>query len=182
MTVVMCRIMNEITIRTTVAVLVCLTILIPSVCESSSRVSKAVVEIEFLEKALYNFEQDVKRLPTNEDGLEAITAPKKPILGWHGPYLKKSLPRDPWGHDYKYIMPSMYGNKKFDLYSVGADGIDDHGNGDDISNWKEYDKKYYKDTTVWRDRLFILFQFFVLFLIIIYIIKKRHGKQSEKTT
>ena len=59
-------------------------------------VVKAEVEMEFLEKALYNFEEDIQRLPTSDEGLEAITAPTKPILGWHGPYLKKSLSRDPW--------------------------------------------------------------------------------------
>ena len=174
--------MNSIVISKYIATACFLILLVPAVCESRTKIGAAVVNIELLEKALYTFEEDVKRLPTNEEGLEAITTPRKPIVGWRGPYLKKSLPQDPWGHEFRYLNPAIYGTKKFDLYSFGADGIDNHGNGDDISNWKGYDKKYYKDATLWPGRLFLLFQVIILFLIVIYIIKKRHGKQSEKTT
>ena len=51
----------------------------------------------------------------------------------HGPYLKKSA-IDPWGHPYKYVYPGAHGD--YDLYSFGKDGIDNNGEGDDVTNWE----------------------------------------------
>jgi general secretion pathway protein G len=109
-------------------------ILLPMHCESSTRVGKAEAQIELLEFALYRLGTDVCRLPTTDEGLRPLVSPEKLVVGWQGPYLKKALPSDPWGNDYRYYYPPRYGNKKFDLYSFGADGKDDHGEGDDVSN------------------------------------------------
>jgi general secretion pathway protein G len=50
-----------------------------------------------------------------------------------GPYLKKRAV-DPWGHAYKYAYPGAHGD--YDLYSYGRDGVDNNGEGDDVSNWE----------------------------------------------
>ena len=50
---------------------------------------------------------------------------------WHGPYIKKGMPGDPWGNAYVYKYPGAH-NEGFDLYSTGPDGRE--GN-DDITNW-----------------------------------------------
>ena len=50
-----------------------------------------------------------------------------------GPYLKKRA-IDPWGHPYKYTYPGTHGD--YDLYSFGKDGIDNSGEGDDVTNWE----------------------------------------------
>ncbi len=50
-----------------------------------------------------------------------------------GPYLKKR-PIDPWGHPYKYVHPGVHGD--YDLYSFGKDGVDNNGEGDDLTNWE----------------------------------------------
>ena len=42
-------------------------------------------------------------------------------------------PRDNWGRPFVYRAPGRHGD--FDLYSLGADGIDQDGARDDISNW-----------------------------------------------
>jgi general secretion pathway protein G len=121
--------------------------LLPNHCESSStKVGSAEAEIWLLEFALYRLGTDVCRLPTTDEGLKPLVEPGTPMLGWQGPYLPKALSPDPWGNDYRYYYPPRYGNKKFDLYSLGADKKDDHGEGDDISNWKGYDRKYYKQS------------------------------------
>ena len=39
---------------------------------------------------------------------------------WSGPYLKKSVPLDPWGRAYVYRVPGAKG--EFDLFSLGKDG------------------------------------------------------------
>jgi len=54
-----------------------------------------------------------------------------------GPYLKKSA-IDPWGHPYKYAYPGAHGD--YDLYSFGKDGIDNSGEGDDVTNWEAASK------------------------------------------
>ncbi|MFA6321277.1 MAG: type II secretion system major pseudopilin GspG [Candidatus Omnitrophota bacterium] len=50
-----------------------------------------------------------------------------------GPYLKKSA-IDPWGNSYKYTYPGTHGD--YDMYSFGKDGIDNSGEGDDVTNWE----------------------------------------------
>ena len=63
------------------------------------------------------------------DNLEALMEKKD----GRGPYLKKR-PIDPWGHMYKYVCPGTHGD--YDLYSLSKDGIDNSGEGDDVTNWE----------------------------------------------
>ena len=42
-----------------------------------------------------------------------------------------AVPVDPWGRDFRYMADSK--GASFQLWSVGADGIDEEGKGDDIS-------------------------------------------------
>jgi general secretion pathway protein G len=75
--------------------------------------------------------------PTTEQGLQALrTQPTTPPVPekWKGPYLKKGLPKDPWGRPYQYRYPGEFNKEDYDLYSYGADGVE--GGGDDIANWE----------------------------------------------
>lgn len=55
---------------------------------------------------------------------------------WTGPYLKDVQGLDdPWGNAYVYRYPGDHNEGKFDLYSLGPNGID--GDEDDINNWKD---------------------------------------------
>ncbi|MOA51285.1 Type II secretion system protein G precursor [compost metagenome] len=40
---------------------------------------------------------------------------------WRGPYLRKEVPLDPWGHAYVYESPGING-QDFSLNSLGKDG------------------------------------------------------------
>ena len=53
-----------------------------------------------------------------------------------GGYIS-SVPLDPWGREYLYEFPPRK-SKKFDLYTLGADGMEG-GSGDDtdIGNWMQ---------------------------------------------
>jgi len=130
---------------------------LPTICfASSSRFGKAYVTIDRLEEALYKFGTDVHRLPTQEEGLRVLIQPKSQISGWRGPYLKTNeIPKDPWGNPYKYIFPPLYGTERFDLYSFGDDEIDNQGDRDDISNWRGYNREYYKSNR-WNIETFIV--------------------------
>jgi len=100
-----------------------------------SRVKAAHAQIDALDKALEQFRLDVGRLPTSEEGLPALNAPPSGVTNWEGPYLKKAVPLDPWGHPYVYAQPGTHQND-FDLMSYGRDG-QPGGTGEDadITNW-----------------------------------------------
>lgn len=81
----------------------------------------AGVQIADIDKALEIFKLDVGRFPTTEEGLEALV--KRPATvssGWAGPYLKGTLPNDPWGRPYRYQGPGPDGT--VEVLSLGADG------------------------------------------------------------
>jgi general secretion pathway protein G len=100
-----------------------------------SQVKAARAQIDSLDKALEQFRLDVGRLPTTEEGLAALNTPIPGEHNWQGPYLKKAVPLDPWGHSYIYVQPGTH-NNDFDLLSLGKDGRPD-GTGEDadIVNW-----------------------------------------------
>jgi len=51
------------------------------------------------------------------------------------PYLKRDVPKDPWGNDYVYRYPGQHNQEGYDLHSNGPDGK--LGGDDDITNWTE---------------------------------------------
>jgi len=98
-----------------------------------SEVNVAKAQIDALEKALDQYRLDVGRYPSNELGLKALVDKPTSEPKWNGPYLKKSVPLDPWGKAYIYKMPGTKGD--FDLLSFGRDGqAGGSGEDADISN------------------------------------------------
>ncbi len=86
-----------------------------------SRIKAARAQIDALDKALEQYRLDTGRLPTTEEGLAALNAAPQGVTNWEGPYLKKDVPADPWGHPYAYAQPGTHQND-FDLLSYGRDG------------------------------------------------------------
>ncbi len=99
-----------------------------------AKIRAAKAQISLLEDALDAFRLDVGRYPTTEEGLQALVEQPSGVTKWDGPYLKKKVPKDPWGHDYVYKCPGEHGD--YDLYSLGADG-EEGGEGEnaDITSW-----------------------------------------------
>jgi len=85
-----------------------------------SEIKVAREQIKGLEDALDQYRLDVGHYPTTEQGLAALNTMPSGETKWAGPYLKKALPNDPWGHPYQYRIPGEHGD--FDLYSLGKDG------------------------------------------------------------
>ena len=99
-----------------------------------SEVKMARAQIDALEKALDQYRLDTGHYPAMEHGLAALVSRPANEPKWDGPYLRKSLPDDPWGHPYVYRIPGAHG--EFDLLSHGKDG--QPGGSDeaaDITNW-----------------------------------------------
>ena len=99
-----------------------------------SEVKTARAQIDAFEKALEQYRLDTGHFPSTEQGLNALNARPTNEAKWGGPYLKKTVPADPWGNPYVYKMPGDHG--EFDITSYGKDG-QPGGTGDaaDIVNW-----------------------------------------------
>jgi general secretion pathway protein G len=93
-----------------------------------SEVQLTRAQIDALEKALDQYRLDLRRYPTNEEGLKALIERPAGEGRWNGPYLRKDVPTDPWGRAYLYRTPGTKGD--YDLVSYGRDGRPG-GQGDD---------------------------------------------------
>ena len=85
-----------------------------------SEVQIARAQIDSLEKALDQYRLDISRYPSTEQGLDALTTKPANEARWQGPYLKRSVPADPWGRPYVYRAPGTKG--EFELISYWRDG------------------------------------------------------------
>jgi general secretion pathway protein G len=94
----------------------------------------AKVQIESLGTALDQFKLDTSRYPTSQEGLQALQANPGNLAGWEGPYMKKDVPRDPWGIPYQYKSPGDHG--EYDLWSNGSDNSPGgEGEAEDVTSW-----------------------------------------------
>ncbi len=101
---------------------------------------KATLQIESLETALKMYKLDNWVYPSTEQGLQALVEP--PSVGvlpkkWReGGYLEKGrVPNDPWGNEFVYLSPGVYGD--YDLSSYGPDGQEGgEGRDADINSWE----------------------------------------------
>lgn len=103
-----------------------------------ARIVTAKSQIETFSLALDSYYMDVGEYPTAEQGLEALFS--KPISlsdnKWDGPYLSKAVPKDPWGNDYQYYIPSENG-LPYGIASLGKDGMEGgDGKNADIKSWE----------------------------------------------
>ena len=88
----------------------------------------AQAQIELLGQALDLYRLEKHKYPTSDDGLNAIKN-----------YLKKNIPKDPWGNAYVYESPGKEG-RGYDLYSFGADNAEGgEGTDMDIVSWKNFE-------------------------------------------
>jgi len=104
-----------------------------------ARVTAARQDIRTLGTALDFYKMDNFRYPTTEQGLQALVEkPDDPaVRNWRaGGYLKSTtVPKDPWGNEYRYLQPGSKGGA-YDLYSFGSDGeTGGEGADADIGSW-----------------------------------------------
>lgn len=102
-----------------------------------AKIVKAQQDVMRIESALDLYRLDNGDYPSQAQGLDALVhAPTiSPVPSHYNPsgYLKR-LPKDPWGNDYQYRNPGVYG--EIDVFSLGADGQEGgEGKNADIGNW-----------------------------------------------
>jgi general secretion pathway protein G len=119
-------------ILTTLAVLV-----VPKFTKRAeqAKITGARTDISNIEVALDSFEVDCGRNPSNEEGIKALIEQPANADNWQGPYLKRGVPKDPWGTPYIYRYPGQHNTNGYDLFSCGPDGQE--GTADDIDNWTQ---------------------------------------------
>jgi general secretion pathway protein G len=99
-----------------------------------SEIKVARAQLDALEKALDQYRLDTGHYPPMESGLAALMERPSTETKWDGPYLKKTVPLDPWGRPYIYKLPGEHGD--YDLLSYGKDGQPGGtGEATDIANW-----------------------------------------------
>jgi general secretion pathway protein G len=86
-----------------------------------AKADAAKIEIGQIAQSLDLYKLEVGRYPTTQEGLQALISAPAGTTNWNGPYWKKaSVPKDPWGNEYKYSAPGQAG--PYDITSLGADG------------------------------------------------------------
>ena len=103
-----------------------------------ANLEKIRADLSQIEKALELYKFNELSYPTTDQGLQALVKPhnelKRPYLYPESGYIN-STPIDPWGREYLYIQPGLK-SKKYDIYSLGADGLEGgFGDDADIGNW-----------------------------------------------
>lgn len=94
-----------------------------------SETTTAKAQIDAFDKALQGFRIDMGRYPTASEGLRALVEVPANEPRWRGPYLRDSIPLDPWARAYEYRFPSTR-SKDYDVISYGRDRASG-GTGDD---------------------------------------------------
>lgn len=99
-----------------------------------AKYQKVDSDIKALDLALQSYERNnYFKPPTQEQGLRALverpTSDPQPER-WRA-YLEEPV-MDPWGNEYQYRYPAKMSKKKYDIYSLGEDGMESD---DDVGNW-----------------------------------------------
>lgn len=93
----------------------------------------AVADMKSIDTALKVYRLENRQYPMS---LGALMKVPSVVKGRKTPYLEKE-PEDPWGLWYQYKYPGTRSVLGYDLYSAGANGVPEDGEGDDIANWKK---------------------------------------------
>jgi general secretion pathway protein G len=109
----------------------------------SANINTTKIQMSNIENALTEFEVAFNRLPSEDEGLEALWSleavqveTEEDEAKWRR-FLTKPVPNDLWGNPWGYRPESEYG-LRYDLWSNGPDG--EEGTDDDITNWTAEDE------------------------------------------
>lgn len=86
-----------------------------------AKADAAKIDIGQIALALDLYKLEVGRYPTSQEGLQALVQAPAGAANWNGPYWKRAtVPKDPWGNEYKYASPGA--SAPYEIISLGADG------------------------------------------------------------
>ncbi len=102
-----------------------------------ANINAAKMQVGALSTPLDAYHMAVGNYPSTAQGLQALRHQPAELSNasqWDGPYLDSNVPLDPWGNPYQYMCPGTHNPDKYDVWSMGPDGI--NGTQDDIGNWQ----------------------------------------------
>jgi general secretion pathway protein G len=101
----------------------------------TAKVQKAETDVLGFKEMLAAYQLESGTLPTTEQGLSAlwVKPTAEPIPQRWRAMLDHEID-DPWGHPYQYRNPGKRNPDKYDVFSMGPDGLPDTD--DDIGNWQ----------------------------------------------
>jgi general secretion pathway protein G len=86
-------------------------------------------DIQAISMQLRTYEMLNYRMPTTEQGIKALVQmPSSDPKPQHWKKLMEAVPLDPWGNEYVYHNPGKFKTDSYDLYSLGAKGVEGDGN------------------------------------------------------
>ena len=109
--------------------------------------TKAKATIASMDTAIAMYQGDMGAYPESENAnLVAALFEETDDPHWQGPYmefkqeeLKDGEALDPWGRPYVYVSVNggspTHRTRSYDLHSLGPNGKDEDGAGDDVPNW-----------------------------------------------
>jgi len=128
--------MEMLIVLSIIALLMGLVIMKVSDLSGPAKRQKALADILAFKEMLAAYELDNGTLPTTEQGLKALWS--RPTVEpvpprWHSQIDEEVL--DPWNHEYQYMNPGKHNPDKYDVFSMGEDGLPNTA--DDIGNWPD---------------------------------------------
>lgn len=98
-----------------------------------------IVQLQAFRNAIDQFRADMKRIPTQEEGLKVLWSreglDENDAQRWGGPYLSDPKRVDAWGTEWIYKVPAEIEGIEYDIISAGPDRQE--GSEDDISLARE---------------------------------------------
>ena len=87
-----------------------------------AKADAAKIEMGQIGQTLDLYKLETGRYPSTQEGLQALISAPPGVGNWNGPYWKKTtVPKDPWGNEYRYASPGQ-NNSPYEISSYGADG------------------------------------------------------------
>jgi general secretion pathway protein G len=97
---------------------------------------KVQADLLGFKELLAAYQLETGALPTTEQGLKALwIKPTIEPIPQHWRALLESETQDPWNHPYQYQNPGKHNPERYDISSMGPDGLPDTD--DDIGNWQK---------------------------------------------
>ncbi len=118
----------------------------PSVHASKTKSGSTAARVGLTDHYRKELERDISRPILAEEWPAIMFASPPGVDGWRGPYATTRQLSDGWGR-------SLVFRETAGVYSLGADGIDDRGEKDDITSSRSPDSRYYPRPPIRLDDL-----------------------------
>ena len=128
--------MEMLIVLTIIALLMGMVIFQVSDLSGGAKREKVQADLLAFKEMLASYQLENDMLPSTDQGLKALWS--KPTVDPVPPHWVKKLDEetlDPWGHSYQYRNPGKKNPDKYDVFSMGEDGLPDTA--DDIGNWSD---------------------------------------------